>query len=118
MRIGGGRGRLGGRRPFRRRIAVGKRSDNLAGRYRGSKTLSRRDSLQIPTYSRADTRTRTGDPFITSDGQMSARVRSSHSMPLSLRDSKDWSELEVTAEDNLVDGWWTRAMLPGLETAR
>jgi len=39
-------------------------------------------------------------------------------MPLSPRDSKDWSELQVTAEDNLVDGWWTRAMLPGLETAR
>jgi hypothetical protein len=24
-----------------------------------------------------------------------------------MRDSVDWSGLEVTGQDNLVDGWWT-----------
>jgi hypothetical protein len=60
---------------------------------------------------RADARTRTGDPFITSDGAMSAPVRSSHSRPPSVRLPPDWSGLEVTCEDNLVDGWWTSAVL-------
>jgi hypothetical protein len=65
-------------------------------------------SLQIR---RADARTRTGDPFITSDEPVSAPVRASHSRPLCMTDSMDWSGLEVTGEDNLVDGWWTSEML-------
>src|SRR5919106_1614913 len=59
----------------------------------------------------ADARTRTGDPFIRRDEPMSAPVRSSHLRPFSMRDSMDWSGLEVTGEDNLVDGWWTPEML-------
>jgi hypothetical protein len=43
---------------------------------------------------------------------MSAPVRSSHLKSLSVRDFADWSELEVTREDNLVDGWWTSEVLP------
>jgi hypothetical protein len=66
-------------------------------------------SLQI---GRADARTRTGDPFITSDEPVAAPVRSSHSGPLSMRGFTDWGGLEVTREDNLVDGWWTPDGLP------
>jgi hypothetical protein len=60
---------------------------------------------------RADARTRTGDPFITRYGPMSAPVRSIHLRPLSIRLPLDWSGLEVTGDDNLVDGWWTSRML-------
>jgi hypothetical protein len=28
-----------------------------------------------------------------------------------MRDPPDWSGLEVTGEDNLVDGWWTFELL-------
>src|SRR5215211_6504046 len=63
------------------------------------------------TRPKADARTRTGDPFITSDGPLSASVRSGHSRPLSKGGSVAWSGLEVTGEDNLVDGWWTPEML-------
>jgi hypothetical protein len=35
---------------------------------------------------------------------MSARVRSSQPGPPLMRDPADWSGLEVTGEDNLVDG--------------
>jgi hypothetical protein len=65
-------------------------------------------SLQM---GKADARTRTGDPFITSDGPVSARVRPSHSGPLVMGDPTDWSGLGVTGEDNLVDGWWTAKRL-------
>jgi hypothetical protein len=27
--------------------------------------------------------------------------------------SVDWSGLEVTGEDDLVDGWWTSELFPG-----
>ncbi len=60
---------------------------------------------------RADARTRTGDPFITSDEPMSTPVRSSHLRPLSIPLPPDWSGLEVTGADNLVDGWWTSGTL-------
>jgi hypothetical protein len=60
---------------------------------------------------RADARTRTGDPFITSDAPVSARVRPSHAGPLVMGDPADWSGLGVTGEDNLVDGWWTARRL-------
>src|ERR687891_485236 len=59
----------------------------------------------------ADARTRTGDPFITSDEPMSAPVRSSHLRPLAESRWLDWSGLEMTGEDNLVDAWWTSEML-------
>jgi hypothetical protein len=42
---------------------------------------------------------------------MSAQVQSSHSGPLLLADSADLSGLEMTGEDNLVDGWWTASVL-------
>ena len=58
---------------------------------------------------KADARTRTGDPFITSDEPMSASVRSSRLRPLPMRLPPDWSGLEVTGEDNLVDDWLTPA---------
>jgi hypothetical protein len=67
--------------------------------------------------SEADARTRTGDPFITSDGPVSAPVRSSHLRPLLMRDSADWPTLEVTGEDNLVDGWWTSGDVVILENS-
>jgi hypothetical protein len=77
-----------------------------------ARCLTRRQTggkgLQIE---RADARTRTGDPFITSDEPMSARVRSGHSRPLSKAGSLDWSGLGVTGQDNLVDGWWTRTSM-------
>jgi hypothetical protein len=57
------------------------------------------------TSQKADARTRTGDPFITSDEPMSAPVRSSRFRPLAKGACVDWSGLEVTGEDNLVDGW-------------
>ena len=53
---------------------------------------------------KADARTRTGDPFITSDEPMSAPVRSGHLRPLSEGGSVDGGGLEMTEEDNLVDG--------------
>jgi hypothetical protein len=28
-----------------------------------------------------------------------------------MQDAADWSGLEVTGEDNLVDGWWTSGKL-------
>ena len=52
-----------------------------------------------------------GIPFITSDGPASALARSSQLRPLVMPDSTDWSGLEVTWEDDLVDGWWTFRML-------
>src|SRR5207244_1945497 len=64
----------------------------------------------------ADARTRTGDPFITSDGPMSAPVRSGHFRPLAEGGSLDWRGLEVTGEDNLVDGWWTSGKLSSQTT--
>ena len=42
---------------------------------------------------------------------MSAPVRSSHSRARFTGDSEDWSGLEATGEDNLVDGWWTSESL-------
>jgi hypothetical protein len=42
---------------------------------------------------------------------MSAPVRSSHSGPLSSGRSLASGGLEVTGEDNAVDGWWTCDML-------
>jgi hypothetical protein len=63
----------------------------------------------------ADARTRTGDPFITSDEPMSAPVRSSHLRPLSKGGSVDWTGLEVTGADNLVDGWWTARSVVNLD---
>ena len=42
---------------------------------------------------------------------MSAPVRSSHLRPLAESRWLDWSGLEMTGEDNLVDGWWTSEML-------
>jgi hypothetical protein len=65
---------------------------------------------------RADARTRTGDPFITSDGPVSAPVRSGHVRPHSMRYRPAWSGLEVTGEDNPVDGWWTSVRLSVLLT--
>ena len=62
---------------------------------------------------RADARTRTGDPFITSDEPMSAPVRCGQLRPLLEGGSVDWSGLEVTGEDDLVDGWWTSELFPG-----
>ena len=71
------------------------------------------DRTNIPANrTKADARTRTGDPFITSDERMSAPVRSSHFRPLAKGACVDWSGLEVTGEANLVDGWWTSRMLP------
>ena len=46
-----------------------------------------------------------GSAVERSDGPMSAPVRPSHSQPLVMRDSVDWSGLVVTGQDNLVDGW-------------
>jgi hypothetical protein len=43
---------------------------------------------------------------------MSAPVHSCHFRPLAKRRSVDWSGLEATGEDNLVDGWWTATELP------
>ena len=65
----------------------------------------------LPKINQADARTRTGDPFITSDEPMSAPVRSGQLRPLLMPLPPDWSGLELTGEDNLVDGWWTCRML-------
>jgi hypothetical protein len=59
----------------------------------------------------ADARIRIADPFITSDEPMSAPVRSSHSQPLFMGDSADSSGLEVTGQNNVVDGSWTAEVL-------
>src|SRR5512132_3579381 len=66
---------------------------------------------------KADARTRTGDPFITSDRPVSPQVRSSPLRPLVVQVRVDWSGLGATGEDNLVDGWWTSKELSCSKTA-
>jgi hypothetical protein len=68
------------------------------------KVLSGSEKLPLGRDFQADARTRTGDPFITSDEPMSAPVRSSHPKPLSKGGFADRSGLEVTGADNMVDG--------------
>ena len=106
------------------RLALAARRGQTAGygalvsvRERALKLRPTRNPSLSRAFFRADARTRTGDPFITSDGPMSAPVRSSHSGPLSMRLPPDWSGLKVTGEDNLVDGWWTSEMLSLQRTA-
>jgi hypothetical protein len=53
----------------------------------------------------ADARTRTGDPFITSYGQLSLRVIASHLRRIVEPNPLDWRWLAVTPDDNLVDPW-------------
>jgi hypothetical protein len=87
------------------------------GRVAGQPCSSREAiSLSEPCKPREPSRTRTGDPFITSDGPVSAPVRSGHPKPLVMRDSADRTGLEVTGEDNPVDGWWTARMLTASRT--
>src|SRR6266516_5796666 len=86
------------------------RSNPSAAKRANRAVRSVKKSLQIE---RADARTRTGDPFITSDGPVAAGVSSSHLRPLHIQDLADWRCLGLTRADNLVDVWWTAGRLSG-----
>jgi hypothetical protein len=51
--------------------------------------LDRKQELPLSSAFQADARTRIGDPFITSYGQLSRRAIASHSRPLCSAESPD-----------------------------